>query len=184
MNTEQKKEMIVNDTRTIIRRYNGYCTGEIVIAKGYYEEGQLVKTINLSLWDDICFTGWSNDKQAKRIDFDFEVDDPLYPCIEKMLSGEDVLAIDDDDTMQLMDRFMLVRKTNDRITISLLNKKDNVVLTQERFRVFIKNIKPDCRSKADRNSGNVKTRILDFFAETEKMYLRDREEIVLSKKAQ
>lgn len=156
INLSNNDMIIVN-----IQPFN-YCD-MITINKGYFENGELTKTIAFNIWDDFSFQGWiCEDNELKKLDFCFDKCDPLYIHLERLLDQDDELIIDDDDTYEDMKKIMRIYKTQNNITISFENKLDRLDIIGK-FHIFIKNIVTDYRSKIDCNGQNTKIRLIKFF---------------------
>ena len=92
-----------------------------------------------------------------------------------MLGKDNELIIDDDDTYQRLKRYLIIKKVNDIYKIIFINNLEKNDYESNKFRVFIKNIGPDCRSKIIDFS--IKKRIVDFFKEVEETLLEDYHQI-------
>lgn len=150
-----------NGNKIILNVDNNCCT----ISKGYFKNDMLEKSITLSIWDDFSFEGYiENTKDISELSFEFDIDDPLYFCLNRLLSTCDELLIDDDDTYQKNQKYMKIIKNNDNIIITFVN---NLVDYKEygKFNIFIKNIFDDDRSKI--KSSDIKDKLVKFFKEAE-----------------
>ena len=68
-----------------------------------------------------------------------------------------------------------IKKDEDLYKFIFINNLENNEYQSQKFRVFIKNIGPDCRSKI--NDVSIKYRIVDFFKEVEEALLEDYHQI-------
>jgi len=162
----EKRIELENNDKIIITETPGYCTEMISIMKGYFSNGELVKTIRLSMWDDFGFEAWMDCDydEIEKISFDFDLNDPLYPYFDNLLGEENKLIIDDDNTYEEYKKVMIISKEDQGIVITFENKLDkNKIL--EKFNVFIKNIMNDIRSKIDCRGEDTKIRLIKFFNE-------------------
>lgn len=138
----------------------------------------VIKSISFSIWDDISFRGYTSGLETDTLEFLFDIRDPLYFCLNRLLDQDLELLIDDDDTYYDKKRYMLIRKENHYIKIifkNLLSEDDYEV--EEKFRIFIKNIGPDPRSKID--NYNFKCRIVNFLRDCEKTLLEEYHQITI-----
>ena len=105
----------------------GYCCDTVSIYNGYLKDNQLLKSLELHIWDDISFNAYSKDKNINTIDFDIDVEHPLYFCIKHLLGKDNKLIIDDDDTYQKLKKHLIIKKVNNIYKIIFINdleKKD------------------------------------------------------------
>ena len=149
----------------------GYCCNTVSISEGYIQNNNLEKEIELSIWDDISFSVYTNDISENQIDFEFDISHPLYFCIKKLLGNNEMLIIDDDNNSKRLERYLVIKREKNVFKFSFINKSSKKVLNHEKFRVFIKNIGPDSRSKI--LDFSTKKRIVDFFWESEKILLEN-----------
>lgn len=160
-----KKEILLkNGNKTILSIDEGYCTNVVTIVKYYLEENCLVKSINLSIWDDMAFSGYTKNLGDNLIEYEFDINDPIYFSLNNLLGEDEKLIIDDDNTGEKSKKYMIILKENHIIKIVFINKVNNYKM-YDKFSVFIKNIGPDARSKI--NDFNLKLRLIDFFRDCE-----------------
>ena len=57
----------------------------MTIKKVYKSKNDIEKIITFSIWDDILFNAYSK-VDLDNIDFEFNVEDPLYLCLKLMVS--------------------------------------------------------------------------------------------------
>lgn len=145
-----------------------YWVGCRTIQKSYFQQGKLSKTIILSMGDDYEFEGHLEDatigeiRKTSRAEFDFCEDDILYRHLEKLLGQDSTFIIDDDETYEQNKKTMQIHKRDKTITIVFENQlQDNEV--EDKFKVFIKNILYDNRSKIDYHQYDTKARLEQFF---------------------
>lgn len=161
--------------RWILSIEPGYCTNTVSFSKGYLENGELIKTIDFSIWDDISFHGYINScEYPDVIEYEFNVSDPIYFCLLELLGDSDTFIIDDDDSCERMVKFMTINREETTIKICFTNLKNERFL-HNKYGAFIKNIGPDGRSKIE--DIKVKYRIVDFFRNCEKVLLEDYHQI-------
>lgn len=157
-----KKKMTLNNKNKYILTVNpGYCCDSIGITRCELEEN-LIKNIRFDCWDDMAFNAYiQNLETLDKIEFTFNIDDPLYFCLYRLLGKDNKLIIDDDDTYEIMHKYMVIEKIDLNIKITFVNKLKEREYNIERFRIFIKNIGPDPRSKIE--DFNTKIRLANFF---------------------
>lgn len=177
---ELEKRIPINENRILIYRISPspvYGKPTYTIMEGFLENGELIKTYDLSQWDDYGLNGWiNNDKDTKKISFEFDMDHPLYFPLFHLLNYDDELLIDDDGTREDNKRYMLVHREKDKIFMEFIDELDSIYIS-EKFRVFIKNIRSDGRSKIDQNYKDTKIRLLLFFNEVYNVLMNDYHQI-------
>jgi len=149
----------------------GYCCNTVSISEGYIKNNNLEKEIELSIWDDILFSVYTNDISQNHIDFEFDINHPLYFCIKNLLGNDETIIIDDDNNSKCLERYLIIKKEENIFKFSFINNNSKKFLNHEKFRVFIKNIGPDPRSKI--LDFYIKKRIISFFRESEKILSED-----------
>lgn len=159
-----EKEITIDENR--ILKYTvttGYVKPTYYIIEGFLENGELKKTYSLSQTDDYHFTGWlDDDKGINALSFEFDKNHPLYFPLLNLLNNDNELIIDDDDTREYNLNYLSINKRNDKIYINFIdNKNDDYSI--DKFKVFIKNILTDGRSKIDQQYKDTKIRLNDFF---------------------
>ena len=174
-----EKRIKINENKILIYKiFHGYAKPTFIISEGFIEKGELVKTYDLRQWDDYGFNCWiNNDKEVKKISFEFDMDHPLYFPLFHLLNYDDELLIDDDDTREDNKNYILVHREKDKIYIDFISELINKNHIQERFYVFIKNIFYDGRSKIDQNQKDTKERLANFFNEAHSILTRDYRQI-------
>jgi hypothetical protein len=174
-----EKRIQINENRILIYRVSkGYVKPTYTISEGFIENGELIKTYDLSQWDDYGFNGWvPNEDKVKNISFEFEMSHPLYFPLFHLLKYDDELLIDDDDTRENNKKYMLIRREKDKVYIDFKNEFTKNRHMTERFHVFIKNIVFDGRSKIDQNQKDTKIRLNNFFNEVNDILTKDYHQI-------
>ncbi len=170
-----EKRFQINDNRILIYSIsNGSMVPTYTIREGFLENGEVVKTYTLSRWDDYGFNGWiDNDEDIQKLSFEFDLNHPLYLPLFHLLNYDDELLIDDDDSVEDNKKYMLIHKGNDKIYVDFINELDNDNFDINKFRVFIKNIVFDGRSKIDQEQKDTKTRLNAFFNEAHNVLSND-----------
>ncbi len=163
--------------RTLLNVQEGYLVNQISLATGYIEDEDLVKSLNLSISDDISFHGYSHCmSNSASLTFEFELDNPIYFCLDRLLGEDMSLIIDDDDSRELMQKYMVIQRENMFIKIVFVNTNLNVE-NHHKFGAFIRNVAPDNRSKV--NNITIKPRLLNFFKDCETTLLEEYHQITL-----
>lgn len=170
----QKEIELQDKNKIIINISPGYCTNVVNINKGYFKDNKLIKGISFSIWDDISIRAWTFEDNIDKLEFIFDINDPIYFSLNRLLLGEYKFIIDDDDTCSLMNKYLVIKKELDTIKITFFNLlKDK--RRHELFGVFIKNIGPDPRSKVD--DFNKKIRLVRFFRDLERILIEENHQI-------
>ena len=172
----EKITNLENGNRITIDISKGYCTDVINIHKYYAQNGKLIKIIRLSIWDDMSFGGYTYIKEEKELEFSFDKNDPLYFCLNRLLGNNQKITIDDDDTYEKMQKYMIIKKENNTIKIVFTNIKKEQE-NHDKYRVFIKNIVPDSRSKIEDFS--IKLRLVNFFKDCRQILLEKEHQITI-----
>ncbi len=174
-----ERRIQINDNRLLIYNISeGHIKPTYTIMEGFLENGDVIKTYNLSQWDDYGLNGWiNNDKCVKKISFEFDMNHPLYFPLFHLLNYDDELLIDDDDTIENNKKYVLIRREEDKIFMKFIDELENNIYMSERFHVFIKNIVFDGRSKIDQNQKDTKIRLNNFFNEVNDILTKDYHQI-------
>ena len=173
----EKRIDLSKENVIIFKKYPGYCCDTISIDYGCLKDGELIKCLDLYIWDDICFKVYSKDRNINYIDFVIDINHPLYFCVKHLLGEENEFIIDDDDTYGRINKYLVIKKENDIYKFIFINNLEKNDYESDKFRVFIKNIGPDCRSKIIDFS--IKKRIVYFFRELENILLEEYHQITL-----
>jgi len=178
------KKIVLSDGSVISTKLDKdvYCGHFFSINKRYIINGKLDKSIKLSMWDDFSFEGYSYDKynrEVEDINFEFDVNDPLYFSLNRLLMYKNPLVIDDDETYGIMRKYMEIKKDNGIITIKMSNKtvNDKDYDFYHKWYIFIKNIGSDSRSKIE--DDNIKYNLINFFRESEELLLSNYHQITM-----
>lgn len=138
-----------------------YCAPMITITK-IVKIGQN-SFIRFSMWDDIEINAFSA-LNTESLRFIFKENDPLYSPLCSLLNNERILIIDDDNTIDSKQKFALITKHDNFIAIDI--KGDiNAERRYDRYKIFIKNILYDGRSKSSNNI--IKEKLVNFFKDAE-----------------
>lgn len=176
MHADVRKEIKLNCDKIIITITPGYCCDTVSITKGYVNKDGL-KTFSMSIWDDMSFSAWSeNMGETDKIEFEFDMNDPLFFCLNRLLGSDKSFIIDDDDTREIMKKYMVIKKDNNIIKVFIINTKI-VGYDIGKFNVFIKNIGPDARSKIE--NYDTKIRLIKFFRDCENTLLEEYHQITM-----
>ena len=151
------------------------------IHEGIIEDGEVVRDYTLFQGDDYVFNIWSADDcdNFNTVSFKFDINHPLYIPLFHLLNYDDELIIDDDDTREDNHKFMVIYRKEDTIFVDFNNyvHYDFLPTSAEKFRVFVKNILNDGRSKIDRDYKDTKLRLYRFFNEVYDKVVKDNKEI-------
>ena len=149
-----------------------------LISKGYFENGELKKILELGMSDDFLFEAIimedKNIDNISSIDFPIPKYDPLYKHFYELLKGQDKLLIDDDFTVEDNKKYILIRQNEDIINIEFNNNLESDT-AMFKFNISIKNIMRDGRSKIDRKKLDTKDRLIKFFRNINKEFLTKKE---------
>lgn len=135
------------------------------------EKGKPLKNFDFNMWDDFSFAANKRnlhlEQDLTEIEFIIEKENPMYIPIKKFLRGEESFILDDDDTSEINQKTMQILDFKENIKIVFKNeveKQDEYEAIFDKFRIFIKNILYDGRSKLDQNSGDdTKERLINLF---------------------
>lgn len=148
----------------------GYCSNNVHITKAFFENEELKKNITFSIWDDMSFNAYIHNEKLyldiTELSFEIDIEDEIYYALNRMLGRSNSLIIDDDDTREELKKYLVFKRTNNKIIITFHDKDIEKPLF-ERFTIFIKNIGPDSRSKIV--DFNIKYRLVKFFREAEEI---------------
>ena len=171
----------INENRVLIYRVSeGYAKPTFNITEGIMEGNKLLKTYDLSQWDDYGFNGWVNDEETeedKKVSFEFDMNHPLFLPLIHLLNYDDELIIDDDDTREDNKKYLLLHREKDKMYLDFINELEHENKVGERYYIFIKNILFDGRSKIDQNQKDTKERLACFFNEVHNILTKDSHQI-------
>ncbi len=136
------------------------------IKEGFFEGDEFIKSYTLCRYDDFFFEGWNTKDNTKNLSFSFDVGHVLYLPLLHLLNYDDQLVIDDDDTLETNKKCLVIKKKGPTIYLTFYDKTGD-----KDFRVFIKNILYDLRSKIDRNNEDTKGRLHLFFNAVNSMFV-------------
>ena len=161
------KKIVLKDGSVIIAYFTdeAYCGSYVSIQKCYLEES---KNFVFSMWDDFSFKAYSKDRDSiQNMEFSINIDDPLYFPFANLLEYKNPIIIDDDDSYSELKRYMKIEKENYNVMVSFFNYSGEGY-DQYKWKVFIKNICSDPRSKIKDN--NIKYSLINFFREIKEMF--------------
>ena len=160
-----EKTIKISDNRVMFLDIDETLNGHSrMIREFFIENNELSKTYSLFQSDDYGLNAYtSDDSQFSNLSFEFDVNHPLYFPLLHLLKNDKCLLIDDDDTRKLNEKYLRVYIRDDKIIISFRNNKYESEVN--RFRIFIKNIMYDIRSKIDDQGLDTKARLNNFFNE-------------------
>lgn len=169
-----EKQITSNGNIIRITSNEGYCTHNVHIEKAFMKNENLDKIIRFSIWDDMSFSTYINNNDLysdiTKIIFNIEITDQIYFALNRMLGKDNNLIIDDDDTREIMKNYMEFKR-NENIIQVIFHDEDVNKPMFERFKIFIKNIVSDSRSKIE--DLNIKYRLVRFFREAEEILIND-----------
>lgn len=148
---------------------NGYITFFKITYIEFDKENNPEKRLQFSMWDDFQFEGEPKDYNqlaAEKIYFDIEKGNRLYEPIKRFLGNSEEFILDDDATYGINNKVMKISKNNNGIKIEFINngKEQENQSKLDRYKIFIKNIIFDGRSKLDDRPNNVtKERLRNLF---------------------
>ena len=171
MTNNIEKVLDIKNGRIFVRESENY---SISTSFRYFvldENGKPLKNFDFNMWDDFSFVANKRnlnlEHDLKEIDFVIEKENPMYTPIKKFLNGEKRFVLDDDETYGINQKTMQILDLKENIKIIFRNeieKQDEYEPIFDKFRVFIKNICYDGRSKLDQNSGDItKERLINLF---------------------
>lgn len=153
--------------------YNGFIPFFTIQYAKFNEEKEIEKSLKFSMWDDFQFEAFPKDieeLEAETIDFEIEKNNPLYAILKRFLNNNKEFILDDDNTWGINNKIMKISdcKNNESIKVEFINNGEGQEEQWEldRYKIFIKNIIFDGRSKLDtspRGSNNVKERLRNLF---------------------
>lgn len=150
-----EKTIDVKNGKIIYQRIpNGYITFFKIIYIKFDKESKPEKKLQFSMWDDFQFDGKPkeyNQLDLEKIDFDIEKENILYGPIKRFLGDNKEFILDDDATYGINNKIMKISKNRDNIKIEFINngKGQEEQSKLDRYKIFIKNIIFDGRSKLD-----------------------------------
>lgn len=133
---------------------NGYITFFKILYIKFNKENKPEKRLQFSMWDDFQFEGAPKEYDLlnlKKIVFDIEKENILYGPIKRFLGKDTEFTLDDDATWGINNKVMKISENKDNIKIEFINngKGQEDQEKSDRYKIFIKNIIFDGRSKLD-----------------------------------
>ncbi len=148
---------------------NGYITFFKITYIIFNEENKPEKRLQFSMWDDFQFEGAPKEYDLfdlERMDFCIEKENILYEPIKRFLGEDKEFLLDDDATWGINNKIMKMTENKDNIKIEFINngKGQEEQTKLDRYKIFIKNIIFDGRSKLDDIPDNsTKKRLRNLF---------------------
>lgn len=148
---------------------NGYITFFKITYINFNKENNPEKRLQFSMWDDFQFEGAPKEYNLldlEKIDFDIEKENILYEPIKRFLGEDKEFILDDDATWGINNKIMKISENKDNIKVEFLNngKGQEEQTKCDRYKIFIKNIIFDGRSKLDETPDNsTKKRLRNLF---------------------
>ena len=153
---------------------NGYITFFSITYLKLNKENKPEKRLKFSMWDDFQFEGEPKEfnlLDLEKIEFDIEKDNPLFESIKRFLDEDKEFVLDDDATWGINNKIMKITNNEESIKVEFINngKGQEEQSKLDRYKVFIKNIISDGRSKLDDIPDNpTKGRLRDLFLDLRK----------------
>lgn len=164
---KNKKIQLSNGNVLLLDISPGYACDVVMIREGYLKDRELEKNYTLSIWDDIQLNAYCDDRDVKSVEFEFDINHPLYFCFNRFLDIDEEFAIDDDRTYGSMKKYVVFKRVDKKIKMIFVNNVEEIEYSGERFKAFIKNIGPDPRSKI--HDWETKKRIIYFFRDMQRI---------------
>lgn len=169
---------------------NGYITFFKIAYIKCDEENNPEKRLQFSMWDDFQFEGSPKTYELfdlEKIDFNIEKENILYEPIKRFLGEDKEFILDDDATWGINNKIMKISENEDNIKIEFINngKGQEEQSNLDRYKIFIKNIIFDGRSKLDDLHDNpTKDRLRNLFLDLRSTIAgkEELEEIILKDK--
>ena len=148
---------------------NGYITFFKITYINFNKENNPEKRLQFSMWDDFQFEGAPREYNLldlEKIHFDIEKENILYEPIKIFLGEDKEFILDDDATWGINNKIMKISEHKDNIKIEFINNVEGQEeqTKGDRYKIFIKNIIFDGRSKLDDTPNNsTKERLRNLF---------------------
>ena len=176
------KKMMINKARQLGCNIDySECPPFYSIIEYYFEDGFIIKSFDLNKSSDYGLNAELDDasieeiEETKKISFEFNIDHPLYLPLLHLCQGD--LIIEDDDT-RLHNKYLRIYRKDNKVYMDFVNEKNDADVINK-FRIFIKNIKYDGRSKIDQQQLDTKDRLAFFFAEASNNILNEYHQMTL-----
>ena len=178
----KEKTIYIGDNRNLkVRVSKDPVSYDMRITEGFKEEGRLVRTYELFQGDDYIFNIWSEDdyENFNTVSFKFDINHPLYMPLFHLLNYDRELVIEDDETREDCQKYMVIYIRDEYIFVDFNNFIEYTFspTSEEKFRVFVKNILHDGRSKIDRDYKDTKYRLYRFFSEVYSRVMKENRQI-------
>ena len=146
----------------------------IIIDKGYLNNGEPSKVLTMSMTDDFGFEAYVfSEEETDSVDFLIPQHDPLYKHFNTFLGSNNDLIIDDDMTAEEHGKYLKIQRQKQDILVSFYNGSKCASIT-DKFIITIINIMSDGRSIIDREGLDTKKRLITFFRNVSEDLLLER----------
>jgi len=173
----EKRVKLEDNSEILVQISDAYCGKSIHIYKDYYENNELIKGFTFCMWDDYAFDAWPdyNDYSKEKITFVIDEKDPLFYCFHKLLKENKELIVSSDEYEENIKCFCIRKMDDNKIILEFISKCEKN--TVNKYRVFVKNVNFDLRSKIDIEKKYTKKRLNQFFIEAQEILLNDYHQI-------
>lgn len=139
----------------------------------YSKSDTIISILSMNMSSDFLFS-FSNFYKIRKNEIVIPISktNKLYNVFSNFIGENSSIIIDDDDTSERLEKYIVFYKTHNGILIRAINKTQkniNVDIEMEDYWSFsIKNIFFDLRSKVDKDGLDTKQRLIILFSDLEK----------------
>lgn len=167
------KKIDVKDGYIVYNKVRAYVEGTYINYRILNENRKVEKVLSFNMWDDFSFSGtiYNEEKldkidEMKELEFVIDKENLMYNPLKQLLGEEKQFLLDDDNSYETNKKTMQIVAEEENIKVIFKNGKEEKELFDEKFKVFIKNILHDGRSKLSREKdGDTKGRLINLFKE-------------------
>lgn len=182
-----QKTIKINDERLIkFYIHENYHT-KYGIEEYFIEDDEIKKTYRINIGDDYSFEGWVNENISKKekrtkLSYNFDMYHPFYTPLNNLLGKKEELIIEDDETIGLNNKYMSVKREEDKIILSFINTLENDEITTK-FRTYMKDAGTNDISKIKYYREDINDKLNNFFNEIiNNIYQITLEEYIINEK--
>lgn len=144
----------------------------VCIMESHSKTSKLIKDVHFTISEDMSFHAFIKDQNSSitKVEFEYDINHPLYFCVKRLLGDNTKLIINDDKTKKRNKNYLKIEKDEYKIKFTFVNEIKNNKFYVDRFGINIINLGFDPRSKTKLA---VKEKLINFFKDAEEVLKED-----------